>query len=84
MNELFGITPILTLFFPRGDNASEGASAAEPQAQLACLKLVDKTDATEATKNDGSSEQGGSVLLTASRTVMLLGLAVPLAVWTFS
>lgn len=50
IDELFGMTPILTVFFPTGNSSGEVRS----EAQLTCLKAVDKTTATEENKSDGT------------------------------
>lgn len=71
IDELFGMTPILTVFFPTG-NASGGARS---EVQLTCLKAIDETTATEENKSDGTPN---SAVGTHPRGVM--GVLVALGV----
>ncbi|CAM1509597.1 Fc.00g033360.m01.CDS01 [Cosmosporella sp. VM-42] len=52
--ELFGITPILTIFFP-GDS---DAIISKPEAQMTCMKVVDTSVGTNATKSPGGEDKG--------------------------
>lgn len=89
---MYGITPILTVFFASGDLPPAQASRlspqspqAQPQAQLSCLKVVDRTDASDATRDDGARTDGerpgnAAGLVMVPGAVMALGVAVALSV----
>ncbi|KAK1834386.1 hypothetical protein QBC39DRAFT_379922 [Podospora conica] len=58
-DELFMTMPILTVFLPTGNTSGEGEVRSE--AQLTCLKPVDETTATEASKSDGRQNLAGAL-----------------------
>ncbi|KAK0744363.1 hypothetical protein B0T21DRAFT_407474 [Apiosordaria backusii] len=74
----FGVTPILTVFFPGDDNRT---TVSQPDAQLTCVKTIDLTTASNATmtpSGENSAESRGTVasvvlvgVLTAVLTVVL-------------
>lgn len=57
IDELFGMTPILTVFFPTGN----GSGGARSEVQLTCLKAVDETTATKENKSDGTPNLAGDL-----------------------
>jgi hypothetical protein len=59
--EYYGITPILTFFFP-GDSKI----ISKKQAQLTCMKTIGTTDGSNSTQSSGSEDEnngGGSLAL---------------------
>lgn len=76
---VYGITPILTVFFSENALASASRPLLQPQAQLTCLKVVDKTDATDATINDGAGDGSAAELVLAPRAIIALALVVALS-----
>lgn len=61
MKNFFGVTPILTVFFP--GNGS-GSLVSQSEAQLTCLKAIDLTTASNATSSptDTNKNAAGRLL----------------------
>jgi hypothetical protein len=63
VDNLFTITPILTVFFPENDNDDGDDTDAdnlvtETVAQLTCLKAIDLTTASNDTQSPGEGDSG--------------------------
>jgi hypothetical protein len=78
-DNIYSITPILTVFFPR--NGSNSSLIKEPEARLTCLKSAGLTDAelatlspTDANTESDENKEGAANVLTSPKLVML-GLA---------
>ncbi|KAK4156603.1 hypothetical protein C8A00DRAFT_30571 [Chaetomidium leptoderma] len=72
MDNFFSITPVLTVFFP--GNKTDGL-VSKSEAQLTCLKAIDLTTASNATKTpDGDGGSNAAGRLVGSRGAILAGL----------
>ncbi len=61
VKNFFGITPILTVFFP---GSGSGSLVSQVEAQLTCVKTIDSTTASNATvsSNDKNHSAAGRLL----------------------
>jgi hypothetical protein len=64
---LLGETPVMSLFYSTA--AGNATSTQEPDVHFSCLKIVDSNDASEATKNNGSSGHDESDALGRDRAL---------------
>ncbi|KAK4677393.1 hypothetical protein QC764_405780 [Podospora pseudoanserina] len=77
VKHFFGVTPILTVFFPAGDNE---ASVSQAEAQLTCIKAIDLTTTSNATQTqaEGTSDairgSGVSMVLVGIMTVVFAAM----------
>lgn len=70
---LYGITPILTVFFPQS-NASDSAILKQAEAQLTCLKSVGDLGAPNATSDNGQgtkAQQNEAMIMGMPKTAII-------------
>ena len=76
MKNFFGVTPILTVFFP--GNGS-GSLVSQPEAQLTCLKAIDLTTASNATSSSTDTNKNAAGRLLGSSAVWVALVSVAFA-----
>lgn len=69
---MYAITPILTLFFPTGNQSI----VTEADASLSCLKVVGPSRASLDTMNDGSQDPNSGVSKSLSSHSVFFGVIV--------
>lgn len=74
--EYYGITPILTFFFP-GDSKL----VSKTTAQLTCMKTIGTSDGTNSTQSDGSKDQNNGSGSLAQGGHAVMGLVIAMAVF---
>jgi hypothetical protein len=71
VKNLFSITPILTVFFPGDGN---GSLISQPEAQLTCVKAIDLTTASNATRSPTDENKNAAGRLAVGKTTLWVGL----------
>ncbi|KAJ8130630.1 hypothetical protein O1611_g2999 [Lasiodiplodia mahajangana] len=72
----FSITPILTVFYPRGD----GSIVSDIDASLTCAKAVGPSRASLDTMSDGSDDHDGSAMSSSPSLTLIVAMGVLLLV----